>query len=205
MDTNSNANKNEIDDRHVIATYLSDMLALERHIAAPVESQLKSEDHQSYAEANRIVRKIKSCTDAHIAALEAQTSAVGGHAGSPIKSAWAALLGVGAAGINQARKMKVSKSLRDDYTALGLSAISYTMLHATALGLGDTATAQLAKRHLDDYAPLIIEISKAMPTVVLEELREDGENVRISAAQISEQQTGESWSAANVGSGSKSL
>ncbi|GAC1307393.1 MAG: hypothetical protein NVS2B3_10830 [Vulcanimicrobiaceae bacterium] len=201
MDTTSNANDSQQDanDRHAIATYLSDMLALERHIATPVESQLKSQDHQSYGEAIRIIGRIQQCTQSHIAALDAQTKAVGGHAGSPIKSAWSALLGGGAAAINQVRKTKVSKSLRDDYTALSLSAISYTMLHATALGLGDTSTAQLAKRHLDDYAAIIVEISKAMPTVVLQELRDDGENVSLSAAQISEQQTGESWSPSNVG------
>lgn len=204
MDSKSNVTKNDQsgDDRHAVATYLSDMLALERHIAQPVEAQLKSDDHQSYGEAIRLVQRIKTCTDNHISALEARVQAVGGHAGSPIKSAWAALLGGGAAALNQVRKTKVSKSLRDDYTALGLSAISYTMLHATAMGLGDTATAQLAKRHLDDYAPIIVDISKAMPTVVLQELREDGENVSISAAGITEQQTGESWSNENLSSGS---
>ena len=150
----------------------------------------------------RIVERIKSITDNHISALEAQLQAVGGHAGSPVKSAWSALLGGGAAAINQVRKTKVSKSLRDDYTALGLSAISYTMLHATAMGLGDQATASLAKRHLDDITPIIVEISKTMPTIVLAELREDGENVTLSAAQITEQQTGESWSPAHIGGGS---
>jgi len=203
MDSKSNVTNPDQsgDDRHTVATYLSDMLALERHIAQPIESQLKSQDHQSYGEAIRIVQRIKTCTDSHIAALEAQVAAVGGHAGSPIKSAFSALLGGGAAVINQVRKTKVSKSLRDDYTALSLSTISYTMLHATALGLGDTATAQLAKRHLDDYAPIVVEISRTMPTVVLQELKDDGENVRVSAAQLSAQQTGESWSAKNTGGG----
>lgn len=200
MDTFSESNDLDQsgDDRHVIATYLSDMLALERHIAQPVEAQLKSGDHQTYGDAIRIIERLKGVTDNHISALEAQLQASGGHGGSPIKSAWSALLGGGAAAINQMRKTKVSKSLRDDYTALGLTAISYTMLNATALGLGDQTTAALAKRHLDDITPIIVEISKAMPTVVLQELRDDGEKVTISAAQMSEQQTGESWSASKT-------
>lgn len=204
MDTTSNVTNNDQsgDDRHVIATYLSDMLALERHIAQPVDSQLKSGDHQSFGDAIRIIQQIKTCTENHVSALESQLSAVGGNAASPIKSAWAALLGTGAAAINQVRKTKVSKSLRDDSTALSLSAISYTMLHATAVGLGDTATAQLAKRHLDDYAKVIVDISKAMPTVVLQELRDDGENVQVSAAHFTEQETGDSWRSSNVGGGS---
>lgn len=193
MDTTSNTATPEIDDRHTIATYLSDMLALERHIARPIDSQLASKDHQEYTEATQLVQRIKTGTDSHIAALEARLEAVGGSANSPVKSAWSALLGGGAAAINQVRKTKVSKSLRDDYTALGLSTISYTMLHATAEGLGDTTTAALAKRALDEYAPIVIAISKAMPGIVLQELREDGENVNVSAASLSENETSKSW------------
>ena len=201
MATDSNATNDQTDnDRHAVTTYLSDMLALERHMAAPIESQLKSQDHQEYGEAVRIIQQIQTVTQAHISALETHLQAMGGHEASGIKSAWSSLLGGGAAAINQVRKSKVSKSLRDDYTALGLSAISYTMLNATALGLGDQATARLAKQHLDDITPIIVDISKTIPTVVLQELKDDGENVTISAADLSAQQTGESWSGSKTGS-----
>jgi ferritin-like metal-binding protein YciE len=205
MSTQNNVNDSDrnADDRHAIATYLGDMLALERHIAAPIESQLNSQDHQEYGEAIGLIGRIKSLTESHIAALDQRLQQVGGSAGSGVKSAWSQLLGGGAAALNQVRKTKVSKSLRDDYTALGLAAISYTMLHATALGLGDETTAQLAKRHLDDITPVIVAISRQIGGVVLSELRDDGENVRITAAQLSQQQTQESWgSGASRGSGS---
>jgi len=192
------------DERHTVATYLSDMLALEQHISAPIESQLGSSDHREYADAIRIIQSIKSVTTSHITALEAQLKAAGGSSGHPVKSAWAQLLGGGAAALNNVRKTKVSKSLRDDYTALGLAAISYTMLHATAAGLGDGSTAALAKRHLDDIAPIIVEISKAIPAVVLQELADDGENVSITAAQLTEDATGEAWSGKNVRTGATS-
>ncbi len=199
--TNIDSSNQGDDERHAIATYLSDLLALERHMAAPIDTQTKSADHQAYPEAQRIFTTIKTLTDTHIAALEAQLNAVGGHQGSGIKSAWSQLMGGGASAINTVRKSKVSKSLRDDYTALGLAAISYTMFHATALGLGDSASAQLAKRHLDDITPIIVQISQVIPSVVLQELKEDGENVQISAAQISAQVTGESWSGGNTSTG----
>ena len=188
------------DERHTIATYLSDMLALEQHINTPIASQLNSKDHNASPEAIRIIQTIKSMTDNHIAALDAQLKAAGGSASHGVKSAWSQLLGGGAAAVNQIRKTKISKSLRDDYTALGLAAISYTMLHATAAGLGDQSTASLAKRHLDDITPIIVDISKTIPTVVLQELQDDGENVSVSAAQLTEQTTGEAWSGQNVGS-----
>jgi ferritin-like metal-binding protein YciE len=185
------------DERHTVATYLSDMLALERHIKAPIESQLASGDHQKSG-ASTIFSKIQTTTTTHIAALEAALEAAGGSPAAGIKSAWATLIGGGAAALDQVRSTKVSKSLRDDYTALGLAAISYTMLHATAAGLGDTATAQLAKSHLDDITPIIIDISTAIPGVVLEELADDGESVQITAAELTQQASKEAWSAENV-------
>ena len=200
MSTTNDLNTN--DERHTVATYLSDMLALEQHISAPIDSQLGSEDHQEYAEATRIIQRIKSVTTSHITALEAQLKAAGGSSAHGVKSAWAQLLGGGAAALNNVRKTKVSKSLRDDYTALALASVSYTMLHATAAGLGDGSTAALAKRHLDDITPIIVDISKAIPTVVLQELSDDGENVTITAAELTQQASDDAWSGQNVSSGS---
>ena len=184
-------------DGHTVATYLSDMLALEKHIKTPVEAQLKSSDHAN-SSAIGIITKIDSIATAHIAALEAALQAAGGSPAAGVKSAWATLIGGGAAALNNIRATKVSKSLRDDYTALGLAAISYTMLHATAAGLGDTATATLAKKHLDDITPVIVEISTAIPALVLEELAADGTPVKITAAELTQQASKEAWSGKNV-------
>ena len=181
------------DERHAIQTYLSDMLALEQHIVKPLEQQEKLDDTGRYAEASQIVTKLRGIAESHIAALEKALDAEGGHAAAPLKSAWSQLLGVGAAAIGAARKTNVSKNLRDDYAALALASISYTMLHATALGLNDQASAQLAKTNLDDYAPIVIEIGKVMPRVVLQELRDEGREVRITEAELAEQNTSAAW------------
>jgi ferritin-like metal-binding protein YciE len=185
------------DERHTVATYLSDMLALEKHIKAPIDSQVASADHQKSG-ASVIIEKIQTTTNAHITALEAALAAAGGSPAAGIKSAWATLVGNSAGALNQVRSTKVSKSLRDDYTALGLAAISYTMLHATASGLGDTKTATLAKKHLDDITPIIVEISTVIPGIVLEELAADGETVSITAAQLTQEMSKGAWSGQNV-------
>ena len=180
-------------ERHSIQTYVSDMLALERHIAQPLQRQLAMDDTSQYAGALGAITTIGRLNDAHVTALEQCLEQVGGHEASAIKSAWASLLGVGAAAIDSVRKTKVSKNLRDDYTALNLAAISYTMLHATAVGLGDTTTADLAKRHLADYARCIMQIVQIIPDVVLQELQGDGESVQTGAAALIRQQTNEIW------------
>ena len=47
--------------------------------------------------------------------------------------------------IDKIRAEELSKDLRDDYTALNLSAISYVMLITTSLACGDRETAELCK------------------------------------------------------------
>ncbi|MDB5028274.1 MAG: hypothetical protein JWO66_1963, partial [Candidatus Eremiobacteraeota bacterium] len=50
-----------------------------------------------------------------------------------------------------------------------------------------------AKRHLADYARCVIQINQIIPDVVLQELRDDGENVATGAAEMIRQQTNEIW------------
>ncbi|MDQ6924776.1 MAG: ferritin-like domain-containing protein [Candidatus Eremiobacteraeota bacterium] len=180
-------------ERHSIQTYVSDMLALERHIAQPLQRQLDMQDTKKFPGALAAITSLKGLTDSHVTALEQCLEQLGGHAASPVKSAWSSLLGAGAAAIDSVRKTKVSKNLRDDYTALSLATISYTMLLATATGLGDSATADLAKRHIADYAQVVMTINRVIPEVVLTELQIDGENVQVGAGELIRKQTNEIW------------
>jgi hypothetical protein len=182
---------------HSLQTYVSDLLALVKHIEVPIDRQLNTSDAAQYADALEIIRDIKSVMGLQRTALEMELARLGGHGAAGIKSAWSAFLGAGAAAINSVRTTNVSKSLRDDYTALSLASISYTMLHATALGLGETTTAELAQRSLEAIAPLIIRISKSISTVVLQELRDEGEAVQVSAADISAKLTHQAWQGQN--------
>jgi len=185
-------------ERHSLQAYVSDLLALIKHIEVPIDRQSSIDDSANYGEALAIVRDIKSVTASQRTALEAELSRLGGSGAEGFKSAWSAFLGAGAAAIGSVRKTKVSKNLRDDYTALGLASVSYTMLHATALGLGDESVAALAQRNLEQITPIIVRISKAIPAVVLQELRDDGESVSVSAADISAQRTHQAWQQSNT-------
>ncbi len=180
-------------DRHSLQTYVSDMLALERHIEQPIRRQLSMEDTNQYPEAKLVISQIASLAESHVTALEQCLKQLGGHEASGVKSAWSTLLGFGAAAVDSVRKTKISKALRDDYTALSLATMGYTMLHATAVGLGDTMVADLAKRHLADYARLVMQIAQVMPQVVLQELRDDGETVQTGAAETIRRDTNAIW------------
>ena len=130
--------------------YVSDMLAVERHILPALENQSKDDRYAKYPEARRLVNKIETTIRSHIDGLEQHLRKLGGDPASPIKSAVTAALGVAATVIEKVRTDPVSKNLRDDYTVLNLAAVSYTMLHTTGQALQDQATADLALNFLRD-------------------------------------------------------
>ncbi len=176
-----------------INTYISDMIALERHIAEPIKHQASDDAVSGSPKAARVVNEALSLTQNHIDALQERLDALGGHAGSPFKSGVATALGSAAAAIGDVRKTEVSKYLRDDYSALSLASAGYTMLHTTALALGDSTTASLAKRHLADVATVVMRLSATLPAVVLAELREEGISVDTTVAAEADRNVDDAW------------
>jgi len=181
------------DDEHSIATYVSDMLALERHVRIPFETQLKDDDFDAYADAKALVSRLSALADRHIAALDGLLKGLGGQEVSPIKSAVSQFEGLVAGAIDKVRKTKVTKALRDDYTALALCSASYTLLYTTAHALDHENVAAVARQHLDDYAACVMDIGKALPAVVVQELQSIGLPVRTSSADEALEATLAAW------------
>jgi hypothetical protein len=180
-------------EQHSLATYVSDMLALERHTRIPFDMQRADKDMQEYADAADVINRLVAVSDMHIDALQAELERLGGHEGSPIKSAVTQVEGVVAGAIDKVRKTKVSKSLRDDYTALALCTIGYSELLTTANGMHDSALASTAQRHLADYARVVMEIGACIPGVVLRELQATGLDVDSATVDLSRQAVSECW------------
>lgn len=180
-------------DQHSLATYVSDMLAVERHIRIPFDTQRGDKDVQEYTDAAEVVNRLVALSDMHIDALKAQLERLGGHEASPIKSAVTQFEGVVAGAIDKVRKTKVSKALRDDYTALALCTISYAELLTTANGMHDPDVAHVAERHLSDYASTIMEIGECIPGIVLRELQVTGLDVDTLVVDRCRQTISQAW------------
>jgi len=142
------------------------------------------------------VQRFHDMVKQHRDTLKQLQEQVGTTAGNPIIAAGSALLGKAAGVIDLVRTEGISKSLRDDYAAFSLSAISYSMLHTTSLGLGNPRVAELAERHLTDYAGAIERINEIMPGVVQRELDKDGHQTDISAVATTRKVVARAWKAA---------
>jgi ferritin-like metal-binding protein YciE len=170
------------------------MVALESHIEEALDRQLT--ETQDDAEAHAAVQRFHDMVKQHRDSLKGLQEHVGTTAGNPIIEAGSTLLGKAAGVINLVRAEGISKALRDDYAAFSLAAISYSMLHTTALGLGNSQVAGLAERHLTDYAGAIERINELMPGVVNRELAKDGHQTDDAAVGATRKVVAKAWSAA---------
>jgi ferritin-like metal-binding protein YciE len=165
--------KTVADDKNqkTIADYIGDMVALESHIEEALDRQLAMA--KEHPEAGAAVQRFHDMVKSNRDEVKAYQQEVGSTAGNPIKAAGSTVLGKAAGLIDKIRTEGVSKSLRDDYTAFNHAAIGYTMLHTTALALGDDRTATLAAKGLRGYASAVQEINHIIADVVVWELQKD--------------------------------
>ena len=189
----SQAVSKEVSDKHrkTIADYVGDMVALESHIEEALDRQLTEVKDDPVALA--AVRDFHDMVKQHRDTLKAMEEQTGKTIGAPIKEVGAALLGKAAGIIDLLRTEGISKSLRDDYAAFSLAAISYSMLHTTATALGDNRVASLAERHLRDHADAIMRINEIMPEVVIRELDKDGHQADNAAVEATRHAVLRSW------------
>ena len=165
------------DDKNqkTIADYVGDMVALNDHIEEALDRQL--EMSKDSPEAGPAIQRFHDMVKANRDSLKAYQEEIGNTAGNPLKAVGATVLGVAAGLIDKIRTEGVSKSLRDDYTAFNHACIGYTMLHATALALGDQKTALMAAQGLRGYASAVQEINHIMAEVVIWELKKDDHQI----------------------------
>jgi ferritin-like metal-binding protein YciE len=158
-------------NQKALADYVGDMVALESHIEEALDRQLDLS--MKHPEAGAAIQQFHDMVKASRDTLRAHQEQVGSTVGNPIAEAGSAVLGIAAGLIDKVRSEKVSKALRDDYTAFNLAAVSYTMLETTARALGDQTTAKLAESGLRGYASAVQKINHIMPDVVVWELEQD--------------------------------
>ena len=186
----------DVQQKHAqtVADYVGDMVALESHIEEALDRQLK--ETKDDPEAHAAVQRFHDMVKAHRDSLKSLQDEVGSTAGNPIIEAGSTLLGKAAGVIDMVRTEGISKSLRDDYAAFSLAAISYSMLHTTALSLGNRKVADVAERYLTDYAGAIERINEVMPGVVARELAKDGHQTEPSAVPATNAMVAKAWHSA---------
>jgi hypothetical protein len=185
----------------VLHGYLTDMAAVEQHIHEAVERQLKTEAISEYPEAQRVVEELRTTLERHLSTLRREAES-GGSEGvdfvEAVKKAVSGALGLVAGLYDRIRTDKVSRMIRDDYTATSLAAVSYQMLHTTALGLKNDRVADMALNHLKDLTPILVQLSEIVCTVVAQELAREEKIFDGTVGERAINNTHEAWSSSWV-------
>lgn len=175
-----------------LQTYVGDVQALIGHGLQAIEHQLTNLQGKGHEEALQTLRDFRDVLKRHHLALEARIKDLGGSGRTGAKEAVARVAGVAAGIINKVRPEEASKSVRDDYTFLSHCAVAYLMLFTTAASLDDKETVELAERGYRDCARLIMVVDRIMPSLVVEELRQDGLPV-IDASERVRSMVSDAW------------
>jgi hypothetical protein len=181
-----------------IQKHTADMLAVESHILEDVERQQQDKNVKTNARENKVIMDIERTLTRHVTALES-ISRQYGEGGEGIEQLWkkavTEVMGTVAGLYDKVREHTVSRMLRDDYTALSLAAMSYTAYHAFGLAIKEDRISALAQRHLEDLTPLLVELSKVLPHVVVAEVAEENDDfvVDTTCGALAEANTQRAW------------
>jgi hypothetical protein len=174
--------------------YTNDMSALDKHIVEALERQHGDDRFQTDQRVGSFVRDSLDVFRRNVNELQPHIDRFGTGTGKVVKEAVAGALGVAAGVYDKVRKDPVSRGLRDDYVAFNHAAVSYTMLHTTALAYGDEPLAETAQNHLKALTPLIMRVYEIIPHVVVTELQDEPDApVRREAAELALQHGREAW------------
>ncbi len=184
--------------KDIVLKYLADMVGVVGHVYQAIDKQVK--ETQDEQDINPLLVRVRDGLEGQTNGLRERLESLGGKATSPLKELGASVLGVAAGVIDKLRAEEVSKMLRDDYTALGLVNISYTMLITTAIACGDRETAELCSRNLKESAGYEMEIGKVISYAVVRDLS-DLTDLDPNAVEEGQRYYSEAWSGGNGGSG----
>ncbi len=189
------------ESKAVLHQYASDMLGVERHFAEILDWQVSDTRLKEYAEAHAFVRRVRETLRTHIDLLERYIGSLGAPAPtSTIKKAITKISGLTTGFYSLMRQEdSVMRNMRDNYTALNMAAISYTMLHTTALAHHDRELTDITLKHLKEITPLVVEASRIIPALVVRELHAQEKALDTEVVHEAINNTQQAWSHEIVG------
>jgi hypothetical protein len=163
------------EEKRSLRNYTSDLHALETHFMNAIRKQKTSKKVMNENVID-LLHEADKMVSGHVEVLDSQLKRLGGSVKADIKTKLASFAGSVAGLIDEARSDSVSKMMRDDYVALSMITIGYTMLHTHALADEDGELAKVTMEHMSDCTGMITEISKIVPLTVAGELIDNKEH-----------------------------
>lgn len=186
------------DSKAFVSKYVSDQLILIQHSLEVVESQSRDSDLADQPDVLSLLSEIKATLAEHEKQLKLHLESNFADSERPVTAKitdiFTSITGSVTGLYNNLRTEKVSKMLRDDYTALCLGTLTYSMLLTTSRSLNQDATADLCTSLMRDFPILVLKLNEIIPQVVNDDLTKRGFNVKPEAAAEAVDCSKKAWS-----------
>lgn len=173
------------DFNETLKQYLREQIALEEHLMGVLVAQLDEmkgeEDLDAHSLLVRIAKALKEQfgplnelldeLDREIIDFEDDTSSTNGIVADYAASPPFKVDGQARASVWKGKKARrLSRLLRDDFSALNLVAINNSLLHTSAVALQNPGVATVALRHVQNLVPLLVTMGTVVTAVAAREL-----------------------------------
>ncbi len=179
----------------ILHKYANDMLGVEEHFLDVLNYQADDKRLRDYREADELVGRMRETLRRHVHLLERVIEQLGvSSSESSLKKAATKVSGMATGFYNLMRQEdSVMRNFRDNYTALNMAVVGYTMLHSAALAQHNGELAELALKHMKELVPLVIETSRVIPAIVIKELSVEGKAIDTMVIQQAIDNTQQAW------------
>ncbi len=173
--------------------YLNVVVAMERDIVNAVRIQLEDERVKAHPELKALFFDIAVQGDYRGKQYEELVEAEGGSISGSIKETFAAFSGVLSGLFDIARQHSLSHMVRDNTVAMNLASLNYGMLLTLATSLEHKRCEELARASLQDCPGFVLQLTKLLPGIFIEEISNECPVPNPGAAESVEQLMRESW------------
>jgi hypothetical protein len=184
-----------MDTRDAILTLrLREQLALEEHLSAVIDRQIQWIHEPEYLEARNVLDKAARALEEHCQPLNAALDRIEQDLLFNDDTRMNGLGGEKAVVVDsKVGRKQLSAILRESYSALNDVTMSNTLLHTVALALKCDEVANLAIKHLENLAPLVVQIGEIVPEVTALELRAQSPTVDLGVAEVALENSRRAW------------
>jgi hypothetical protein len=177
--------------QETLTKYLGDMRAVVGHTRAALERQ--REEFKDRPEAVQVIGRIEGELAEQLDRLGTELERLGGSPTAPVKEAVATAAGAVAGLYDKMRTEGTAKALRDDYVALSLCYVAWSMLHTTAATLTEPGVTRIAEQGMRECSRAIMTVDALIPFEVVNELRDSGIRLEEGAAETTRKVSTDGW------------
>ena len=177
--------REETDEKKLISNFLSEIISDNELLQREVGRQLKK-TQKKYPDLASTLSNYQTALKGQEDTFTKRLLELGGQESSKIVQGVETLAGVASGLLDAITQDPIIKEFRDNFAAFSKIEMSNQMLFSTAIAVGDSQTANLAKGAAKENSTFLKEIQHLMPKIILTELDDQYSGVNLYASSLTD-------------------